>query len=180
MKKTQYAVFLLIVLLLLPANLFLLYRWIFPAPVPEKSDACKKIILENSPVAEIITAEPQVQTDSTGKTDFYYRVPQGSLYHSSGGRVIFSFGCNLESTRFDWIDRDSGYIIMYGNVIAIDYNKDLLFDYFRSGTESGISVNGKYTPVLQAGFSQTEARTPDNRVFEWVGDSWQEKLPGDK
>ena len=180
MKKTQYAVFLLIVLLLLPANLFLLYRRIFPAPASEKFNACEKINLENSFWGEIITTEPQVQIDSTGKNDFYYRVPQGSLYHSSGGRVIFSFGCNLESTRFDWIDRDSGYIIMYGNVIAIDYNKDLLFDCFRSGAETNIAVNGKYTPVLQTGFSQTEARTPDNRVFEWVGDSWQEKLPGDK
>ncbi|MBE6379491.1 MAG: hypothetical protein E7047_01005 [Lentisphaerae bacterium] len=174
------AVFLLIVLLLLPANVFVIYRWFCPEHEKIKSEKLSGIYPEVLPGEEIIAVEPCEQTEDGQGKIFFYTTPQGLIHCSSGGSLVFGLGSEVLDVKFDWIDRFDGYILKYDRITAADYNKDLIFDHMRNGDEYGIVVNGKYIALENTDFSIKGVKTIDGRCFDWTGDSWQEKLPGDK
>ena len=94
---------------------------------------------------------------------------------SFSGNNGFSVGVNYPGKDFFWVEHEGSYVFIYDGVFCVDFNKDLVFDFFRLKEKYFIVVDRERFEVNKPDFKTMQAAAPAGQRYHWNGRLWIKK-----
>ena len=166
-RKTFVFLVVILLLLLLPGNIYLAYK----SCIGPRSAEQRGFVVEGD------------------GNDFLCR------WRSNGASVIIeknnitAVAAAAAESDFFWGATEGYFVLNYNNAMAVDYNKDFLADFIIAydKEKSYIQLNGRLEPVAGYDLKALRFTLQDGRTFVWrdgrwqqTGHDWPAKLPAAK
>ena len=88
---------------------------------------------------------------------------------------IIAVGAAAAGSDFFWGVTEGYFILNYNNAMAIDFNRDFLADYVAASDEKRyIQLNGRLEPVASYELKALRFTLQDGRTFVWRDGRWQQ------
>ena len=166
-------VYILILFLLLPGNIYLAYYFFATQRFVKKMTALK------NDEYKISRLDPEylilINKDKSSDDLLCFTSDKGIAMQFKNNRFTQINVWHGEN-NFSFVDAGLHRIMSYDRKFIIDYNRDFIPDFIacREKNQKFIIVDGKYLPVKT--LSQMEsAETDDGRKFVWRNNSWIKK-----
>ena len=165
-KKTFVFLVVLLLLLLLPGNIYLAYK----SCTGPRSAEERGFVVEGD------------------GNDFLCRWRSNGVLVTVRNDNIIAVGAAADGSNFFWGVTEGYFVLSYNNMVAIDFNKDFLADFINAPDEkSYIQMNGRLEPVASYELKALRFTLQDGRTFVWREGRWQQtghdrpaKLPAAK
>lgn len=146
-KKTL--VYLVMLLMLLPGNIFLGFHY--------------------------LTSHQKSGFDVEGnKNDFLCRWQNNTVSVVVKNDNIIAVGAAAKESDFYWSVVGNYFMLNYNNAMVIDYNRDFLVDYIlMPNGKKYIQMNGRFIPVSGSDLKNRSVTLPSGKVMSWQNGSWQ-------
>ena len=152
----------LLLLLLLPANVFWAIRLFRPA----HDEAGEKNV--PGPPYYVKPSEEDPANTFTCKT------PKGRIHCTSGGRIIFSLTFYAYAGEvLDVMEFDQVFVLGYNDFYGLDFNKDFIFDMFRRNGRYYIAVDRDTVVEFDRKYFPRHTVVGRNgKTYGWDGGKW--------
>ena len=88
---------------------------------------------------------------------------------------IIAVGAAAAGSDFFWGVTEGYFVLNYNNAMAIDFNRDFLADYVAASDEKRyIQLNGRLEPVASYELKALRFTLQDGRTFVWRDGRWQQ------
>ena len=153
-KKFAYLVVsLLLLLLLLPGNIYIVYK----SCIGPRSAEERGFVVEGD------------------GNDFLCRWRSNGVLVTVRNDNIIAVGAAADGSDFFWGVTEGYFVLNYNNAMAIDFNKDFLADFIAAydKKKSYIQLNGRLEPVASYELKALRFTLQDGRTFVWREGRWQ-------
>ena len=165
-RKTFVFLVVLLLLLLLPGNIYLAYK----SCIGPRSAEQRGFVVEGD------------------GNDFLCRWRSNGVLVTVRNDNIMTVGAAAAGSDFFWGVTEGFFILNYNNAMAVDFDKDFLADFIAAPDEkSYIQMNGRLVPVASYELKALRFTLQDGRTFVWREGRWQQtgharpaKLPATK
>ena len=152
-KKTFVFLVVILLLLLLPGNIYLAYK----SCIGPRSAEERGFVVEGD------------------GNDFLCRWRSNGVLVTVEKNNIKAVAAAAAESDFFWCVTEGYFVLNYNNTMAVDYNKDFLADFISAydKKKSYIQLNGRLVPVASYELKALRFTLQDGRTFVWREGRWQ-------